>query len=97
MSPAELEKWKARGGAAPKVIGIHGPIVIGHEAMRPHELAFKTKAGASCAGCAFASQNAEVCSAALEQAALRSMKSCEDGFIYLLVEKDSRQMDLTGE
>ncbi len=97
MSPEDLAKWKARGGQAPLVLGVHGPVVA---EMNPRALEFKAraKAGQECNGCAFASQRAAICNMVGEQAALRRLPACDDGVIYLLVTKDERQTDLlTGE
>lgn len=99
VSPAELAKWKERGGASPKVLGIHGPLPVNAEPMNPRALQFKVKASQrdSCAGCCFASQSAAVCNLAGEQAGLRRLPACSDGFVYQLVETDARQQNLIAE
>lgn len=91
MSPEELAKWKARGGMAPMVIGVHGPVAA---EMNPRALEFKARAGSGCGGCAFVSQRAAICNMVGEQAALRRLPDCNDGWIYLLVTKDERKTDL---
>lgn len=95
MSPEELAKWKERGGAAPLVIGVHGPVSA---EMNPRALEFKARSGSGCGGCAFSSQRAAICNMVGEQAALRRIPACDDGFTYQIVTKDNRQADLlTGE
>lgn len=96
MNAKQLAKWKARGGAAPKVIGIHGPLPVDRTPMDPPTLRFKAKAKkrGKCGGCAFVSQGAAVCNSAGHQAALRGMPSCEDGYVYVLVEADPRQLTI---
>lgn len=99
MSPKELAKWKARGGAFPKVIGIHGPLPVDRTPMDPAKLEFKAKVKSRghCGGCAFAGQSAAVCKEVGEQARLRGLEDCDAGLVYQLVERDARQIGILGD
>jgi hypothetical protein len=96
MSPADLKKWKERGGQSAKVLGIHGPLSADAAPMNPRSLEFRAKAKSKqcCGGCMFEFERTNVCGAAIEQAGLRGLPSCEDGFIYQAVTRDDRQIDL---
>lgn len=94
ISPEELAMWKQRGGADPLVIGVHGRVVPD---MNPRQIEFKSRAAKGCAGCLFEGQRSAICNMVGEQAALRGLPACDDGVIYIEVEKDPRQCDLIEE
>lgn len=55
-----------------------------------------TKKGC-CARCLFENERSSVCHVAGTEARKRQIEDCEAGYIYVLVEKDQRQLDLIGE
>lgn len=99
MSPKELAKWKARGGAAPKVVTIHGLLPEGFRVLTAGAQQFRavaehSKAEDKCAGCAFRHQGFDVCDEVTRVAARARIPDCDDGVIYQLVAKDDSQIDL---
>jgi hypothetical protein len=49
-----------------------------------------------CACCLFENERSTVCHAAGAEAKRRGVEDCEAGYIYVLVERDARQLDLIG-
>ena len=94
MTPEQLAMWKERGGAEPLVIGVHGRVVPD---INPRQIEFKARAGKGCDTCLFSGQRAAICNMVGEQAALRGLPACDDGYLYYEVEKDPRQVDLIAE
>lgn len=94
MDAKELAIWKQRGGAEPLVIGVHGRVVPD---MNPRKIEFKSRAGKGCDACMFSGQRSAICNMVGEQAALRGLPACDDGFIYHAVDKDPRQTELIAE
>lgn len=63
-------------------------------ALDPASIEFIARKGAKCSACAFYAQWSRVCNAANEEALKRGLKRCSDGVIYVIIEKDPRQIDL---
>lgn len=63
-------------------------------ALDPATLEFEARKGGKCGACAFYAQWSEVCTIAVEEALKRGLKRCDDGVVYVLIEKDQRQLDI---
>lgn len=62
--------------------------------LDPGSMSFKAQRAKSCRTCLFHGQWVNVCNRACEVAATRGAPSCEDGWVYVAVEVDTRQMNL---
>lgn len=62
--------------------------------LDPAAMHFKAQRAKSCRTCLFHGQWVNVCNRACEVAATRGAPHCEDGYVYVAVEVDGRQMDL---
>jgi len=51
----------------------------------------------ACEGCIFLKERSEVCRIAGEEAKLRKLNDCEDGYVYVEVKTDPRQIDIFKE
>ena len=80
MRNVNLERWRG-----PRDKDILDPAAIEFRAQK--------RSGCSCRGCLFERQWADICSLAQLQAKQRSLPKCDDGFIYLIVVRDERQLD----
>jgi hypothetical protein len=78
MRNVNLEKWR----------GKRDPV-----RLDPTALEFQARRGGKCDACAFNEQWSEVCGVANEEALRRGLKRCEDGVVYVLIEKDPLQLD----
>lgn len=78
MRNVNLEKWR----------GKRDPV-----RLAPTALEFKARQGRQCGACAFNAQWSEVCTIANAEALKRGLKRCEDGVVYVLIERDPRQID----
>lgn len=96
MTAEELEKWKRLRGQEPPPPPPPDPRVILFAAQKKRVDRFDDEDDA-CQGCIFNGQHSSVCNVAGEQAAARGLPDCEDvgdGFIYVPVKVDPRQLDL---
>lgn len=80
MRNVNLERWRG-----PRDATILDPAATEFRAQK--------RSGCSCRGCLFERQWADICSLAQLQAKQRGLPDCDDGFIYLVVVKDERQLD----
>lgn len=64
--------------------------------LDPSSLEFMARQGGKCGRCAFNFQWSRVCRIANEEALRRGLKRCEDGVVYVLIEKNARQLDIDG-
>lgn len=100
MTPEELAKCKARGGASPKVITVHGLRPEGFQVLAPSTMQYRSKTRTQaigeheCAGCIFRHQSAAVCAEAARLAVLAGSGDCDDGNIYARVTLDPRQLEI---
>lgn len=74
-----LEKWR----------GKRDPVELD-----PTSIEFMARQGTKCGACAFNSQWSRVCGIANEEALRRGLKRCDDGVVYVIIEKDARQVDI---
>jgi hypothetical protein len=81
IATVDLEKWR-------------GP--RDETVLDPRAVEFKARPCRSCCGCIFDRQASSVCTAALEEADKRGLPHCEDGFVFVLVEHDPRQLPIEG-
>jgi hypothetical protein len=81
MNIIDLEKWRGPRDAA---------------ILDPRTIEFKTRPCKSCAGCLFDRQSSAVCTVAGREAKMRGLEACESGVVYVLVEKDPRQLPIAG-
>jgi hypothetical protein len=81
MRNVNLEKWR----------GKRDPV-----ALNPESMAYRDQPAPArrCTGCIFDGQWSEVCKRASAAAVRAGMQDCDQGVIYVLVEKDPRQIDL---
>lgn len=80
MKTVDLERWR---GPRDEV------------ALDPATVVFREQAAKKgCKHCVFARQWSGVCDAAIIEAKRRGMHSCEDGFVYVEVETDPRQLTI---
>jgi hypothetical protein len=77
-----LDQWRGPRDASP---------------LDPADMAFQAKPAKSCRGCLFSGQYADVCQLAGRVAQMRQMPDCEDGFIFVAVASDERQLPLIAE
>lgn len=99
MTPEELEKWKRLGGQEPPPPPPPDPRVILF-AAQPKRVNRFDDDDDGCQGCMFNGQHSSVCHVAGEQAKARGLPDCEDvgdGYVYVPVKVDPRQMDLLGD
>lgn len=81
MQTIDLEKWR----------GERDPVVLD-----PRAIEFKVRAAPpmSCKGCLFDRQASSVCNVAGHEARQRGLEACDAGVVYVLVEKDPRQLPI---
>jgi hypothetical protein len=83
MNIIDLEKWRGPRDAA---------------ILDPRAIEFKARSAPpmSCKGCVFDHQSSAVCTVAGREAKLRGLEACDAGVVYVLVEKDPRQLGIEG-
>jgi hypothetical protein len=70
---------------------------LGHRDSNPLDpgaLQFRARPAKTCRGCLFAAQRANICTLACQVAQMSGAPHCEEGFIYVAVKRDPRQMGL---
>lgn len=83
MKTIDLEKWRGKRD---------------EEELDPTKIEFyASQSPKSCAGCVFAGQYAKVCQKAAEEAKRRFLPDCDDGWKYLAIRRDPRQLALVTE
>jgi len=51
----------------------------------------------ACDGCLFMKERSEVCHIAAQEAKLRGLSDCDEGFVFVEVKTDPRQIDIFKE
>lgn len=70
---------------------------LGHrdaEELEPSAMTYAAKPCKSCNGCMFSGQAPKVCRKATAAALRAGLPDCDDGFIYVAVPVDARQLSL---
>lgn len=65
------------------------------EPLEPSAMRFTVKVATSCRNCLFDGQRASVCHQASAVAVRASLPDCDDGFVYVAVPVDPRQLTIT--
>lgn len=73
------------------------PATILFAAQRQHKVNVLDDEDSGCRGCLFEHERFKVCQAAGAEAAKRKLPDCDDGFIYVAVAVDPRQIDMFKE
>lgn len=77
------------------VVTAHGARPV--EPLAPENMRYKATAAreqGNCTGCVFSRQDAAVCHRAVAAALRAGLPDCDEGFIYVLVPVDERQMTI---
>lgn len=78
----DIERWRGRRDAV---------------TLDPESMAYRDQpARKSCAGCCFQGQWSSVCKRATAVAIRAGLNDCDAGYVYVLVEKDPRQLEIVG-